>query len=366
MTADLNLTTQATGPIVTDASGDRYISIEGLIGSAYTDTLIGDGKANILRGAAGSDTLNGGAGNDTLEGGDDSDVYYVAGRDRITELAGQGTDTVVITADFVVTGNDFANVERIVLDVSTTTNTVSGSEDGNELNGNDAANILNGLGGNDTLYGRGGNDVLDGGVGIDRMEGWVGNDVYYANDLGDQVVEGAGGGIDTVYASVNFSMDVGTEVEYLYAIGNANVQLKGSNFANTITGNAGANKIWGGLGNDQLRGGAGKDVFVFDTRLNKSTNVDRIYDFRSKDDSFHLDNKYFTKLGSGTASRPKKFSSDMFVNGTKAKDREDRIVYDKKTGNLYYDKDGTGGSAQVKIATISNKTTLKFDDFFVI
>jgi len=34
--------------------------------------------------------------------------------------------------------------------------------------------------------------------------------------------------------------------------------------------------------------------------------------------------------------------------------------------NLYYDKDGTGGSAQVKIATIVNKTTLKFDDFFVI
>ena len=54
------------------------------------------------------------------------------------------------------------------------------------------------------------------------------------------------------------------------------------------------------------------------------------------------------------------------VTGTKAQDREDRIVYDKKTGSLYYDQDGTGSKAQVKIATIVNKTTLKFDDFFVI
>ena len=61
-----------------------------------------------------------------------------------------------------------------------------------------------------------------------------------------------------------------------------------------------------------------------------------------------------------------RFKSDMFVEGTRAKDREDRIVYDKKTGNLYYDQDGIGSKAQVKIATISNKTKLYYHDFFVI
>ena len=35
----------------------------------------------------------------------------------------------------------------------------------------------------------------------------------------------------------------------------------------------------GGLGNDKLAGGAGKDVFVFDTKPNKTTNVDHIVDF---------------------------------------------------------------------------------------
>jgi Ca2+-binding RTX toxin-like protein len=46
--------------------------------------------------------------------------------------------------------------------------------------------------------------------------------------------------------------------------------------------------------------------------------------------------------------------------------REDRIVYDRSKGYLYYDADGTGSSAQVKIATISNKTKLYYHDFFVI
>ncbi|MBB3020055.1 Ca2+-binding RTX toxin-like protein [Microvirga lupini] len=145
-----------------------------------------------------------------------------------------------------------------------------------------------------------------------------------------------------------------------------NDMLYGDAGNDRLYGDSGNDKIYGGLGNDRLYGGSGKDVFMFDTRPNKSTNVDRIYDFKSKNDNFYLDNKYFTKLGSGSFSKPKKFKSDMFVEGKKAQDREDRIVYDKKTGNLYYDQDGTGSKAQVKIATISNKTKLTYHDFFVI
>jgi Ca2+-binding RTX toxin-like protein len=162
------------------------------------------------------------------------------------------------------------------------------------------------------------------------------------------------------------------------------LQLRGSNFANVIVGNTGADRIYGGagndqllggagndrlyggLGNDQLRGEAGKDVFVFDTKLNKSTNVDRILDFIVRDDSVYLENRIFTKLGSGTESRPKKFTKDMFIEGKKAQDREDRIVYDKKTGALYYDQDGTGSKAQVKIATLNKNLKMTYADFFVI
>jgi Ca2+-binding RTX toxin-like protein len=170
------------------------------------------------------------------------------------------------------------------------------------LTGSAGADVLKGGGFSDTFRGSGGNDGLYGGLGNDRLYGDSGND-----------------------------------------------------------------KIYGGAGNDRLYGGSGRDTFVFDTRPNKRTNVDKIYDFKSRDDSFHLDNAIFTKLGrAGSEARPKKFTSDMFVEGTRAQDREDRIVYDKKTGSLYYDQDGTGSKAQVKIATLTNKTKLYWHDFFVI
>lgn len=145
-----------------------------------------------------------------------------------------------------------------------------------------------------------------------------------------------------------------------------NLVLTGTSGDDVIKGGGGSDKLYGKLGNDTLSGGTGKDVFVFDTTPSSSTNVDKVLDFSSLDDSFHLDNAVFTTLGSGSASSPKKFIADMFVQSTTAQDREDRIVYDKLTGSLYYDKDGTGSSAQVKIATISNKIKLYYHDFFVI
>ncbi|MBB3020518.1 Tol biopolymer transport system component [Microvirga lupini] len=143
-------------------------------------------------------------------------------------------------------------------------------------------------------------------------------------------------------------------------------RIIGRNGSDRIDGSSGNDILWGGTGNDSLKGGDGRDSFVFDTRPNKSSNVDRVYDFKSRDDSIWLDNKYFTKLGSGSASKPKKVKADMFVEGNKALDAEDRIVYDRKTGALYYDQDGTGSKAQVKIATITTKTKLYHHDFFVV
>jgi serralysin len=68
----------------------------------------------------------------------------------------------------------------------------------------------------------------------------------------------------------------------------------------------------------------------------------------------------------GTGTKPKKFNSDMFVEASRAQDAEDRIIYNERTGALYYDSDGTGSKAKVKIATLSKNLEMTHNDFFVI
>jgi Ca2+-binding RTX toxin-like protein len=55
-----------------------------------------------------------------------------------------------------------------------------------------------------------------------------------------------------------------------------------------------------------------------------------------------------------------------FFAGDKAHDRDDRIIYSKKAGALFYDADGIGTSGQVHFATLSKKPALKYTDFLII
>jgi Ca2+-binding RTX toxin-like protein len=83
-----------------DALGDRFVSIEGLRGSALGDLLSGDSATNHLDGGAGNDSLNGrdgadllsgGAGNDALDGGKGNDqLFGGAGNDSLR--GGWGAD----------------------------------------------------------------------------------------------------------------------------------------------------------------------------------------------------------------------------------------------------------------------------------
>ena len=52
--------------------------------------------------------------------------------------------------------------------------------------------------------------------------------------------------------------------------------------------------------------------------------------------------------------------------GTKADDRDDYLIYNKKTGVLYYDADGSGSAKQVEIAKLSKNLKMNEKDFFVI
>ncbi|MEZ0170203.1 calcium-binding protein [Microvirga sp. TS319] len=178
--------------------------------------------------------------------------------------------------------------------------------------------------------------------------------------------------IVTIVADTTYTLSA--EADHLTLTGNA-LRGTGNNLSNTLTGNAKSNTLSGlngndtlagGLGNDTLYGGRNKDVFVFATRPNRSSNWDTIKDFSVADDTIWLDNAVFTKIGSGTPSSPRMLASKYFTVGGKAADSYDRIIYDKKTGYLSYDADGSGKGAAIVFAKLGAGLKMTAADFQVI
>jgi Ca2+-binding RTX toxin-like protein len=139
-----------------------------------TTAINGTGNSldNTLTGNTGNNILDGGLGNDTLIGKAGNDTYIVdSARDTITELAGEGTDTVKSSISWTL-GN---NLENLTL-TGTTALSGTGNILDNILIANSAGNVLDGGDGNDTLTGGIGNDTLFGGLGSDLLTGGKGND----------------------------------------------------------------------------------------------------------------------------------------------------------------------------------------------
>ena len=63
--------------------------------------------------------------------------------------------------------------------------------------------------------------------------------------------------------------------------------------------------------------------------------------------------------------RPESRKDIVFV-GKAAHDGSDRIVYDDKTGKLFYDADGNGGDAAVLFAKLDPHLDLGFGDFLIV
>lgn len=243
----------------------------------------------------------------------------------------------------------------------------------------------------DVLDGGAGNDRIDGRGGADVMIGGAGNDTIVVDNTGDRVVETTG--IDTVLASIGFSLANGTLVSgavenltlaggNLYGIGNAlsniitggggNNVLDGGQGNDSLFGGAGFDRLVGGMGNDTLSGGAGidwlcggsgKDVFVFDTAPN-TANRDLITDFSHADDTFQLDHAVFTRLGSLAGAHG--LSPAFFHTGPTSADANDYIVYNRATGVLAYDVNGSDRGGVSLLAVLANRPVLAANDFVVI
>jgi len=313
--------------------------------AATAINLTGNEFDNYVTGNAGANTLDGGAGGfDQLWGRGGDDSYFVDGNDYVVEYAGDGNDIVYARSSFALGVGMSVESLGTVDNAATTAINLTGNALDNYVTGNAGANTLNGGGGSDILWGRGGDDS------------------YFA-DMNDVVIEYAGEGNDIVYAGGNYTLVAGLSVELLGTVDNTAttaINLKGNELGNYVTGNAGANTIDGGAGADYLEGRGGADSFAFTTALG-SGNVDTIADFLSGTDKIALDDAIFAGIGG-----PGGLNANAFFAGTAAHDTDDRIIYDRAAGQIYYDADGSGAGAAVLFASVAGAPALTASDFTVI
>jgi serralysin len=107
-----------------------------------------------------------------------------------------------------------------------------------------------------------GNDTLVGNAAINELRGGLGNDIYFAVEANDALIENANEGVDTVNTSASI-YSLGNHLENLTGTGSAQT-LIGNGVANVINGTAGNDLLIGGAGNDILTGGSGDDIIHYD------------------------------------------------------------------------------------------------------
>ncbi|EIM24651.1 calcium-binding protein [Microvirga lotononidis] len=329
-------------------------------------SLIGNDFSNLIVGTSGNDSLDGKGGVDILIGGAGDDLYFVDSFfDVVVEEAGQGYDTVIAYASYALGDNiEVLKAAGGDLPISLTGNALS-----NEIFGNAGANVIDGRDGDDRLYGDGGNDVISGGSGQDVLYGGMGDDLlsggegndHLFGDVGNDTLDG-GDGNDALYGGTgrNLLLGLGGN-DTLYGGMHADTLLGGDG-NDSLYGDVGNDSLDGGPGNDTLNGGWGRDVFIFKDKLNAKTNVDTIKDFDVKDDTIRLENGIFKKLGKAGKLKP-----DFFTIASKAQDKNDYLIYNKKTGYLYYDADGSGSKSKaVVFSKLKSGLAMTDKDFYII
>ena len=271
---------------------------------------------------------------------------------------------------------------------------ISDSAVGSLVSGMDGNDNITTADGTDYVAGGNGNDTITSGAGKDTLLGGAGDDVIEKTGEGNSLLQGDAGK-DSITA------------------GDGNDTIMGGADADMIVGGAGDDRILGDAGADNLTGGDGNDTFVFlaSTDFVKAAVAgDVITDFESGADKILLgkgllptsfyaltdvlkadgvtagtDGIYETiklvKPLNGALAKSETiewFRSDLtmkttMVNGVETQTglvdsasgtlkSDDRLIYDANSGILWYDADGVGTTAAVKIVQLDGAPALTATD----
>ncbi|HHB80868.1 MAG TPA: type I secretion target repeat-containing protein, partial [Aliiroseovarius sp.] len=243
------------------AHGDVLLSIEGLIGSAFCDTLFGTDLGNTVSGKAGDDSLNGGGGADWLmPGGGNDTVNGGSGRDMISladlpDTPGRTNTDYRLDIDMqagTAVSHDasesisFTNIERLTATIFA-----------DRIRGTAGDDEIRGLGDYDWIIATEGNDTIDGGTGQDMISFLeyqssavnVIADVFSSNGLPPTGAQASGVLVDLANPANNTGLAAGltlTSVE-------------------RVTGSGRQDVFFGDAGENDFRGLGDYDWFVSST-----------------------------------------------------------------------------------------------------
>ncbi len=351
---------------------------EALSGGSGGDTIVGGGGRDVLIGNAGDDDLDGGLGsdddqliggrgNDTLTGlGGNDALFGGTGNDSLT---GNGLFSLMMTGDG---GDDLVTI--VALDTNLT-GFVSGGT-GNDilrLDGGTMNLATLGIAGFETLETQGSTVAARASqlatFGTIRASAALPGDAVTLTLLtsGGQTVLNLAPAL-TGGTGRSVTLTGSTDAERV-TLGARDDKVNAGAGDDTIVGGAGNDVLLGAAGNDSLvggdkddvlcggaladdlTGGAGSDRFWFAEHL--AADADVVRDFTTKTDKILIsraDFGQFDKQGSVVVPATDWFAANTTGN---AQDASDRFIYNRLTGQLFFDSDGTGIQAKVVLATFS-------------
>lgn len=336
---------------------DTLTGIEFINGSSFDDVFIGGNPANGAGATDGFEGYRGQGGNDTIDGGTGWDrVYYDNSPAAVTVTLGGSNNG---TASDGFGGTDtLINIEEVR--ASAFNDTLTGSDSG-------AYESFEGRAGNDMIDGKGGTDRVsydtspaavnvnlatstaqDGWTGIDTLRniedvrGSAFNDVITGNAgsngidgrTGDDTMDGGAGfdwlRYDSASGNVTVNLALGTATG---AAGNDTLinfeAVRGSNFADSLTGDAQSNALRGDNGDDVIDGGMGVDAAVYTSTRSSYTII---------------------KTSTG-------FTVTSSTEGTDTLSNIERLYFSDE--RIAYDISGNVGTAALMLGVLTGKASLQ-------